>query len=59
MRNSAATETLTSAKLDAKDQSTATKDLERGTKSVDDAKIRCQDPRTSLEALAKGITSER
>ena len=54
---STAAETLTSANRDEENLST-TKDLTRGTEDINSRNTRCQDPRTSLEALAK-VTSAK
>ncbi|KIM53216.1 hypothetical protein SCLCIDRAFT_32076 [Scleroderma citrinum Foug A] len=53
-----ATERHANAKLDEEDLST-TKALTRGTEDVDNGNVgRTEDPRTSYEALAKGISAE-
>ena len=57
MSADATTEQHVHAKLDTKDLSTATKDLERGMKSVNNGIVGCQDLRTSLEALAQGTST--
>ena len=54
---SAAAETLASANRDKEDLST-TKDLTRGTKSINDANVRRQDPRMSLEASVQGTSAK-
>ena len=55
---SAATEKLASAKQDKEDLST-TQDLTQGTEDVDNGNVRCtEDPCTSLEALAQGISAK-
>ena len=57
MSMNTATEQHANAKLD-EDLSTATIDLEQGTKSIDDGNIGHQDPCTSIEASAKGTSAK-